>query len=42
VKAAAPAALRHRLLMSFEGEAEGVRPDAIIAEILTSLAPAKV
>jgi MoxR-like ATPase len=41
VKAAAPPALRHRLLMSFEGEAEGIRPDAIIAEILASLAPAK-
>jgi len=41
VKAAAPPALRHRLLMSFEGEAEGIRPDAIIAEILATLAPAK-
>ncbi|HEV8550716.1 MAG TPA: MoxR family ATPase [Polyangiaceae bacterium] len=41
VKAAAPPALRHRLLMSFEGEAEGIRPDAIIAEVLTTLAPAK-
>jgi MoxR-like ATPase len=30
---AAPA-LRHRLIMNFEGEAEGVKPDAIIAEIL--------
>ena len=41
VKASAPPALRHRLLMSFEGEAEGIRPDTIIAEILTKLAPAK-
>ncbi len=30
---AAPA-LRHRLILNFEGEAEGVRADAIIAEIL--------
>jgi MoxR-like ATPase len=30
---AAPA-LRHRMIMNFEGEAEGVRTDAIIAEIL--------
>jgi MoxR-like ATPase len=41
VKAAATPALRHRLLMSFEGEAEGIRPDAIIAEILATLVPAK-
>jgi MoxR-like ATPase len=41
VKAAAAPALRHRLLMSFEGEAENIRPDAIIAEILATLAPAK-
>jgi MoxR-like ATPase len=27
-------ALRHRLLLSFEGEAEGIRPDEIIDEIL--------
>ncbi len=27
-------ALRHRLLLSFEGEAEGVRPDAVIRAIL--------
>jgi MoxR-like ATPase len=32
---AAPA-LRHRMIMNFEGEAEGVRTDAIIAEILKS------
>jgi MoxR-like ATPase len=30
---AAPA-LRHRMIMNFEGEAEGIRTDAIIAEIL--------
>src|SRR6187551_663619 len=30
---AAPA-LRHRLIMNFEGEAEGIEPDAIVAEIL--------
>jgi len=41
VKAAAPPALRHRLLMSFEGEAEGIRPDTIIAEVLKTLAPSK-
>jgi len=31
---AAPAALRHRILMNFEGEAEGRTSDEVIAEIL--------
>ena len=34
VRAVAAPALRHRLILNFEGEAEGVKPDAIIAEIL--------
>jgi MoxR-like ATPase len=34
VRVVAPPALRHRLILNFEGEAEGVRADAIIAEIL--------
>ncbi|MCA9941567.1 MAG: MoxR family ATPase [Anaerolineales bacterium] len=33
----APAALRHRLLLNFEGQAEGIRPDAIIADVLANL-----
>ena len=33
---AAPAALRHRILMNFEGEAEGKTSDDVIAEILKS------
>ncbi|MBN1609614.1 MAG: MoxR family ATPase [Polyangiaceae bacterium] len=37
VKQAALPALRHRLLLSFEGEAEGVRPDDIIREIVEKL-----
>jgi len=36
IKVVAPPALRHRLILNFEGEAEGVRADAIIAEILKS------
>ena len=36
IRAVAAPALRHRLILNFEGEAEGVRPDAIIAEILKS------
>ena len=34
IRKVAPPALRHRLIMNFEGEAEGVKPDSIIAEIL--------
>jgi MoxR-like ATPase len=34
IRAVAAPALRHRLILTFEGEAEGIRPDAIIAEIL--------
>jgi MoxR-like ATPase len=34
IRHVAPPALRHRLIMNFEGEAEGIRPDAIIGEIL--------
>jgi MoxR-like ATPase len=41
VKAVAAPALRHRVLLSFEGEAEGVRPDTIVQEILDKLAPGK-
>jgi MoxR-like ATPase len=41
VKAAARPALRHRMLLSFEGEAEGVRPDTLIADILSSIASSK-
>ncbi|MBN2146804.1 MAG: MoxR family ATPase [Anaerolineales bacterium] len=37
IHAIAPAALRHRLLLNFEGLAEGIRPDDIIAELLKAL-----
>ena len=33
----APAALRHRLLLNFEGQADGIQPDAIIADVLANL-----
>ena len=36
IRAVAAPALRHRLILNFEGEAEGVKADAIIAEILRS------
>ncbi len=41
VRAAATPALRHRLLLSFEGEAEGVSSDEIIAEIMKKVEAGK-
>lgn len=37
IQAVAPAALRHRLLLNFEGLAEGIHPDTIIEEALKTL-----
>ena len=37
VKAVAPAVLRHRLLLTYEAEAEGQTPDAIVRELLASV-----
>jgi MoxR-like ATPase len=37
VRTSAPPALRHRMILNFEGEAEGVRTDAVIEEILGSV-----
>jgi MoxR-like ATPase len=34
----APAALRHRLILNFEGQAENVEPEGLIAEILSAVA----
>ena len=37
IKALAPHALRHRLILNFEGEAEGLKPDDIVAEMLEKI-----
>ncbi len=37
VHAIAPAALRHRLLLNFDGLAEGVKPDDVIGELLGTM-----
>jgi MoxR-like ATPase len=37
IRAAALPALRHRLLLNFEGEAEQVNADTIVDELLTSV-----
>jgi MoxR-like ATPase len=34
IKAVAPMALRHRMILNFEGQADGVPPDAVVANIL--------
>jgi MoxR-like ATPase len=39
IAALAPAALRHRLVMSFEAEAEGIKPDRIIRRIIEMTPP---
>jgi MoxR-like ATPase len=36
IRHVAPPALRHRIILNFEGEAEGIDPDAIIADALAS------
>ena len=37
IRAVAKAALRHRMILNFEGEAEGVQTDAVLDEILKSV-----
>jgi MoxR-like ATPase len=41
VRAVALPALRHRVLLNFEGEAEGVKTDELITEIMKGLAESK-
>jgi MoxR-like ATPase len=42
VRAVTHAALRHRVLLNFEGEAEGIKTDQVIDEILKTLAETKL
>ncbi|MEM6853034.1 MAG: MoxR family ATPase [Planctomycetota bacterium] len=37
VNAVAAPALRHRLILGFEGEAEGIKPDELIADVIAGL-----
>jgi MoxR-like ATPase len=37
ISAVAPAALRHRIILNFEGEAEGIGTDAVVREVLTKV-----
>jgi MoxR-like ATPase len=38
LRAVAPAALRHRILLNFEGQAEGVSTDDVVAEVVEAVA----
>ena len=42
IRAAALPALRHRVILNFEGEAEGITPEGIVRSILDSVAPPTV
>jgi MoxR-like ATPase len=42
IRAAALPALRHRVILNFEGEAEGITPEAIVRSILDAVAPPTV
>ncbi len=42
VRAAALPALRHRVILNFEGEAEGITTEAVVRVILDEVAPPAV
>jgi MoxR-like ATPase len=42
IRAVALPALRHRVILNFEGEAEGITPEAIVRSILDAVAPPSV
>jgi MoxR-like ATPase len=42
IRAAALPALRHRVILNFEGEAEGITPEAVIRSILEAVTPPAV
>jgi MoxR-like ATPase len=42
IREAAMPALRHRLILNFEGEAEGITPEAVVRTILDAVHPASV
>ena len=42
LRAMAPAVLRHRLILNFEGQAEGASTDVVVDEILKTVALPKM
>jgi MoxR-like ATPase len=42
IRALAPAVLRHRLILNFEGQAEGVSTDTVVDEVLRTVAQPKM
>jgi MoxR-like ATPase len=39
IRAVAQPSLRHRVLLNFEGQAEGIDPDALVSDVIEQLAP---
>lgn len=39
MKALAPAALRHRILLNFEGESRGLSADEVVGDLLAAVSP---
>jgi len=37
IRAVAPAALRHRLILNFEGQAENIQPDEVVANVIETV-----
>ena len=42
IRAVALPALRHRVILNFEGEAEGITPEAIVRSIMDAVSPPSV
>ncbi len=42
IRAAATPALRHRIILNFEAQAEGINADAVVAQILQAIVPEKI
>jgi MoxR-like ATPase len=42
IRAVALPALRHRVIRDFEGEADGITPDALVRSVLDAVAPPSV
>ncbi len=38
IRAVTPAALRHRLILNFEGQAESIQPDQVLEDVVTTVA----
>jgi MoxR-like ATPase len=39
IRQAAPSALRHRIILNFEAQAEGISPDIVVEGLLEAVVP---